>query len=102
MKWGVFVTFLLFCLSCSSLRDEKYSFEEVYRFCIKYIGKTKIEHKGKYYDFDCSSFVRIVLLESIGVDIDKFLPFPTFSRTMDYYNIFRSRNGIKFSGEVRP
>lgn len=89
------------CASFKEVSSEEYR-TKISRTALKYVGDTKIMYQGKYYDFDCSGFVRFVILSSTGIDIDKSLPFFTTSKTIDYYNFFKSLGAIKKYGSVKP
>ncbi|MGB9622082.1 MAG: NlpC/P60 family protein [Brevinematia bacterium] len=98
------ITTLLVITSCTTnyrFYDDRDLRVKIANIALSYVGKTKIMYNGKYYDFDCSGFVKFVLL-SAGIDIDSKVNFFSFSKTVDYYNIFRSSGKLFKEGIVKP
>lgn len=103
-SWVVFLTFSssLFIFSCANYKFENDDLRtKVATTALNYVGETKILYNGKYYDFDCSGFVKFVLL-SCGIDIDSKVKIFSFSKTIDYYNIFKLNDRLFREGIVRP
>ncbi len=70
----------------------------------KYLGQKHIK-VGKYFrDLDCSTFLRMVLLEATGIDIAyvSIKNFPDKNLTKSYYRFIESNRGLFKEGVLKP